>query len=81
MARDLGIQSIFVVGNKVGSPEELAFLKENFPDSEFLGAISFDRSVIDADLKGIAPYDAGSPVVAETAAILDKLFERIRKES
>lgn len=81
MARDLGIKSIFVVGNKVGSPEELAFLKENFPDSEFLGAISFDRSVIDADLKGIAPYDAGSPVVAETAAILDKLFERIRKES
>ncbi|OIP66800.1 MAG: carbon monoxide dehydrogenase [Nitrospirae bacterium CG17_big_fil_post_rev_8_21_14_2_50_50_9] len=80
MAHDLGIKSIFVVGNKVSNPEELAFLKKEFSDDEFLGALSFDRTVIDADLKGISPYDAGSGVVAETAGILDRLFVKIKKK-
>ncbi len=76
MASDLGVKSIHIVGNKVGSPEELSFLKEQFTEDEFLGALSYDRAVIDADLKGISPYDNGAAVVAEVQGILDRLFEK-----
>lgn len=80
MAQDLGIKSIFMVGNKVSSPEELAFLKEQIPKDEYLGALSFDRAVIHADLKGVSPYDAGAEVVNETSEILDRLLERVQKD-
>lgn len=81
MAQDLGIKSMFVAGNKVSTPEELDFLRQAFSEDEFLGALSFDRTVIDADLKGTSPYDAGSGVVAETAGILDRLMEKLGKKS
>jgi CO dehydrogenase maturation factor len=79
MASDLGIRSIMIVGNKVASPEELAFLKKHFSPEEFLGALSYDRAVIEADLKGIAPYDAGSRVVEDTREILDRLLQQFQK--
>jgi CO dehydrogenase maturation factor len=76
MAADLGVKSIFAVGNKVSSPEERSFLTQQFTEEEFLGTLSFDRKVIEADLKGISPYDAGASVVAETREILDRLFRK-----
>ncbi len=77
MAEDLGIRSIFVVGNKVGSPEELHFLENSFPDEDFLGALSYDRAVIESDLKGVSPYETDSIIVSDTRIILDRLFKRL----
>jgi CO dehydrogenase maturation factor len=79
MASDLGVKSIFIVGNKVSSPDELQFMKEHFPSGEWLGALSFDRTVIDSDRKGVSPYDQGAKVVSETEGILDRLLEKIGK--
>lgn len=78
MAADLGIKSIFLVGNKVSSPDDLDFLKNSFPEEEFLGALSWDRAVIDSDLSGTSPYDAKAKIVPETAAILDRLLSKVQ---
>jgi CO dehydrogenase maturation factor len=74
MAGDLGIKTIFIVGNKVSSSEELAFLKEHFSEEEFLGSLSFNRAIVQSDLKGASPYDTVTSVVDETREILDRLL-------
>ncbi len=80
MAADLGVKTIFVVGNKAASEEERQFLREHFPAEELLGILSYDRAVIDADLKGVSPYDTKAGIVKETEEILDRLLKRVGKE-
>ncbi|MDX1762739.1 MAG: carbon monoxide dehydrogenase accessory protein CooC [bacterium] len=80
MAADLGVKSIYVVGNKVASPAHLEFLKENFPGEQLLGSLSYDRSVIDSDLSGTSPYDRGSEIIPEVSEILDILLNKVEKQ-
>lgn len=81
MATDLGVKTIFVVGNKTGAEEERQFLREHFSEDELLGILSYDRAVIDADLKGVSPYDTQAGVVQEVTEILDRLWKRVAKEA
>ena len=80
MAADLGVKTIYIVGNKVSSEEEINFLKEQFSENEFLGSLSYDRAVVQSDLKGVAPYDAGANVVNEIREILKRLLTKIKKD-
>jgi len=80
MASDLGVKTIFVVGNKASSEAERQFLQEHFKEDELLGILSYDRAVIDADLKGVSPYDTKAGVIRETEEILDRLWKRVGKD-
>ncbi len=73
LATDIGIQRIFVVGNKVRSPEERAFIEEQVDGLPILGFISYGPEVIEADQRGIALYDLGGTTVREIAAIRQQL--------
>jgi len=69
LAVDLGLHRVAVVGNKIRREADEAFLLKNLPDLPFLGFIPFDERIIEADLKGIPPYEA-VPELSEVAATI-----------
>jgi CO dehydrogenase maturation factor len=69
LAVDLGLHRVAVVGNKIRREADEAFLRKNLPDLPFLGFIPFDERIIEADVKGIPPYEA-VPELSEVAATI-----------
>jgi CO dehydrogenase maturation factor len=69
LAADLGIHSISVVANKVRGEEDREFLRSRIPADELLGFISYNSEVIDADRRGLSPYDVSPTAVADIRAI------------
>ncbi len=60
LAGEIGLKNIAVVGNKIRSDKDEAFLKTHLSDFEFLGFLPYDDALIEADLNGISPFDADS---------------------
>ncbi|MFH1739747.1 MAG: AAA family ATPase [bacterium] len=87
LASDLGVQCIRLVMNKMVDDADAALLKENFPEDQILGFISFDRELMKLDREGRAPYDffkeTKGRFLGEMTSILDKVIDLIEsgKES
>ena len=69
LAADLGITKVRVVANKVRDAQDEEFLKSRIPADALLGFIHYDADVIDADRRGISPYDTSAATVDEIRAI------------
>lgn len=57
LANDIGLDRIYLVGNKVRDPEEEAFLKAETPGLPVLGMLPADLRVQEADRLGVPVYD------------------------
>jgi CO dehydrogenase maturation factor len=55
LARDIGLNHLALVGNKVRSSADQDFLTKRLADFTFLGFIPYDDKIIEADLQGIYP--------------------------
>lgn len=73
LAADLGVRTVRVVGNKVRNEEDRAFLQSRIPEADLLGFLSYNEEVIDADRRGLSPYDVSPRAVAEIRAIQAKI--------
>ena len=73
LARDLGVQKVYGVGNKVTSPEDRALIEEGLSELSFLGHLSFNQKVIEADKQGISPYDLDGVIKKEVQEIVKQL--------
>jgi len=60
LAKDIGLENIAVVANKIRSEQDKDFLIATMPDFEFLGFIPYDQSIIEAGL-GNLPLINSSP--------------------
>jgi CO dehydrogenase maturation factor len=80
MAKQLGIKKVFVVANKVRDEKDRAFLKKNISDTEILGMINFDQSIMDADINGESPFYSSSNVVKEVTEIKKRLMTQYSEE-
>ena len=69
LAADIGVQRLWLVGNKVRTPEEAAFLQEASPGLPLLGILPADLAVQEADRLGIAVYDH-VPTLRQAAAAM-----------
>jgi len=68
LAEEIGLTSIFLVGNKIRGEADRAFLEKYVIGFEWLGFLPYDEEIIEADLKGESPYDratAAKEVVRE----------------
>jgi CO dehydrogenase maturation factor len=73
LANDIGLQRLYLVGNKVRNEEEQAFLEVETPGLPVLGFLPADLKVQEADRLGIPVYDH-VPVLKESAcAMVEKL--------
>jgi len=73
LAQDLGIEQIFVVGNKIAADSDEAFIVEQLPGFEMLGFLPTSREAIEADRRGVAVFDLAPELVERARAIVDRL--------
>ncbi len=73
LASDLGIKRVFVVGNKVQADEDRQVITENLDDFPILGLMAYNPKVLEADRKGVSPYDIDEQIKDEVDTILKNL--------
>lgn len=71
LARGLGIPKVWVVGNKVRNERDRAYLVEQLGDANLAGMLSFDEDAIEADMQGVAVYDAAPRLRDEARAVAE----------
>ena len=69
LAADLGITKVDVVANKIRDAEDEAFIRANIPAEALLGFMHYNPEVIDADRRGLSPYDVSPRMVEEIRRI------------
>ncbi len=74
LARDIGIQSIAAVGNKIQNQSDKEILISSLPGFEFLGFIPYDRALVDADLANRPLLDSSQPIINEVRNIYQALL-------
>ncbi|HVN97054.1 MAG TPA: carbon monoxide dehydrogenase accessory protein CooC [Syntrophorhabdaceae bacterium] len=75
LGEDIGIKRVYAVGNKVAGEKDLTFMKENLGDLPFLGYMAQNEKIIDADKRGLSPYDADPQIGREIGDIVDHLAQ------
>ncbi len=73
LAREIGLENVAVIGNKVRGETDENFLREHLSDFEFLGALPYDERLIEADLNGVSPFETDSPAVRAVAELVERL--------
>jgi len=72
MAKNLGVQKVFVVANKVRTLEDLRFIEEHIA-GHIIGSIAFSNAIMEADMKGSAPSNYSRETVNEVREIKKKI--------
>ena len=75
LAADLGVTKVDVVANKIRDDADREFVRSRIPEENLLGFISYDAEVIDADRRGLSPYDVSPKAVEEIRAIKARIDE------
>ena len=75
LAKDIGLQNIGVVGNKIRNPKDKKFLISSLAGFEFLGFIPYDQAILDADMAGLSLVDASQRINHEVRNIYQALLE------
>lgn len=66
LANDIGLERLWIVGNKIRNEEEAEFITENSPGLPILGNLPADMAVQEADRLGIPVYEH-VPALRESA--------------
>jgi CO dehydrogenase maturation factor len=78
LANDIGLQRLWLVGNKVRNIDEEKFLYENTPDLPVLGVMYANLAVQEADRLGIAVYDYVPELKEAAAQIAKQLIQSVQ---
>ena len=73
LANDIGLNRLYLVGNKVRNKDEAAFLELETPQIPVLGFLPADLGVQEADRLGIPVYDHVPSLKVATEVIIERL--------
>ena len=73
LAKDIGLENIAVVANKIRSERDKNLLTSAMPDFEFLGFIPYDQSIIEAGLGNLPLINASPEVISQVQGITARL--------
>ena len=73
LAGEIGLSRIALVGNKIRSDEDREYLQTHLPDFDFIGFLPYDAGFVEADLKGVSPYDMPLAAKEEIPRIIARL--------
>lgn len=79
LAADLGIHNVNVVANKIRDESDKEFIRQRIPEENLLGFISYNAEVIDADRRGLSPYDVSPTAVEEIRQIKAKMDQKLKE--
>ena len=80
LANDIGLQRLYLVGNKVRDDEESAFLESETPDIPLIGYLPADMKVQEADRLGVPVYDHVESLKLAAEKINQKINELTNDE-
>jgi len=80
LANDIGLQRLYLVGNKVRNEDEAKFLENETPNSPLLGFLPADLKVQEADRLGVPVYDYVESLRIATQEINLKINELTNDE-
>lgn len=80
LANDIGLNRLYLVGNKVRNEEEKEFLSAETPQMPVLGFLPADLAVQEADRLGVPVYDHVPSLKNEAIRISELLLEMERTE-
>jgi CO dehydrogenase maturation factor len=69
------MRRVLVLANKIRTPDEIQFVKENLPSFEILGFLPYDEEVLNSSKLGISPYDTSSKLKREIIKMKKKLVQ------
>ncbi len=75
LGNDIGVNKVFVVGNKIRNKEDEEFIISNLEDGEALGFIYYNQDVINSDRANQSPYDTSEVTREQVKAIQGKLLQ------
>ena len=73
LAADIGIEEVYVVGNKVRSQSDRDFITESLPSFRVIGFLAESPLAIEADRRGVSVFDLDPKMVEEAKAVADGL--------
>jgi len=79
LALQLGVQQVGVIANKVQDEEDEGFVRSKIPAEDLWGIVHHHRSVMDADRRGLSPFDVSPETVREIAAIKENMEKTIKE--
>jgi CO dehydrogenase maturation factor len=80
LAADIGLQRLYLVGNKVRDAEEAAFIEAETPSLPVLGFLPADLAVQEADRLGIPVYSHVPTLRQAAQQIAEKLSEKVQAD-
>jgi len=75
LASQIRISNISLVGNKIRGKEDRDYLLSNMADFNFLGFISFNVAIMEAEIKGFSLWEKGKQFKEEIEAIVKNLIQ------
>jgi CO dehydrogenase maturation factor len=79
LADGLGVKEVYVVGNKINNDDDKRLIESKIGGQmSVLGYISFNPKIVEADMKGVAPFDIDEKIKEEIMVISNKIKD-IRK--
>lgn len=73
LAADIQLDRLAAVGNKIRSPQDEAFLRENLRDIPLIGFLPFHEAVIRADMDARPPFEDNPDLVEAADRMIDAL--------
>jgi CO dehydrogenase maturation factor len=73
LAADLGVEKIFVVGNKIVDEADKSIVEEGVAPMPVLGHLLQSETIREADRKGVSAYDLDAGLRAAAAEICSKI--------
>ena len=80
LANDIGLQRLYLAGNKVRNEEEAKFLEAEMPDIPLLGYLPADLKVQEADRLGVPVYDYVESLKSSAEQIIKMINELANDE-
>ncbi len=76
LAKDLGIEHVYVVGNKIATGEDETFIVQQLPDFRVLGFLPNDPMALLSDRRGEAVFALAPDLVARARTIADRILSQ-----
>ena len=75
LAHDIGISSVYGIGNKIRRQSDRDFFREVASDIPILAYIPYDEAIVEADLSRSSIWQEGREVVAEMRKLAASLIK------
>lgn len=79
LAKGLGVKHVFVLANKTRTEEDTEFIKKSIGDMTLVGALGFSHDIMEADIKGLPPYEASGKLLSDIKDIRDVIERHIAR--